>query len=237
MPEFTFSLGSDLHLDFPQPKTPPWGENIIIAGDCGNGLIGLKYLNKLKRKGHQVFAVDGNHEHYGNDNQGRTIAETTYRFYTGLDQARVEFPLDDLMIIGTNGWYPVSDDVLWRNYMNDGRYAGSAQDVNEQAQADALFLDAEIGEFAGKVIVVTHTAPTMETLNARFEGHYSNEWYWNPMLGEVLRKHADKILVWCHGHTHAAADKIVDGVRVVCNPRGYPGENPDWAPKEITVSW
>lgn len=26
---------------------------------------------------------------------------------------------------------------------------------------------------------------------------------------------------------------VVDGVRVVCNPRGYPNENPDWRPRTI----
>src|SRR3546814_8352208 len=83
---FKYSLVSDLHLDHPQPKTPPLEQNVIVAGDCGNGLVGLKYLNKLKRKGHFVFAVDGNHEHYANVAQGRTVEMAEAAFELGLEQ-------------------------------------------------------------------------------------------------------------------------------------------------------
>ena len=38
--------------------------------------------------------------------------------------------------------------------------------------------------------------------------------------------------LWIHGHTHTLFDYCVRGTRVVCNPRGYPGERtgfrPDW---------
>jgi predicted phosphodiesterase len=52
---------------------------------------------------------------------------------------------------------------------------------------------------------------------------------------ELIKRYKENILVWCHGHTHEAADKIVEGVRVVCNPRGYPGENKNWAPLTVEV--
>src|SRR3546814_14391584 len=80
---FKYSLVSDLHLDHPQPKTPPLEQNVIVAGDCGNGLVGLKYLNQLKRKGHFVFAVVGNHEPYANVAQGRTVAMPEAAFEPG----------------------------------------------------------------------------------------------------------------------------------------------------------
>lgn len=238
MPDFTYSLASDLHYDFPQHKIRDWpNHQIIVAGDCGNGLVGIKPLNKLKNKGHKVFAVDGNHEHYANISQGRTILETEVAFYDGLDQEQVVTLENGLTIIGLNGWYVVQNEAAWLAYMNDGRCVGRASEVNQNAHDDALMLDETLNVINGPAIIVTHTAPTQHTLNPRFAGHYSNEWYWNPMLGEVMRKHRDKILAWNHGHTHAAADEIVDGVRVTCNPRGYPGENPGWSPKEITVSW
>src|SRR3546814_17977738 len=82
---FKYSLVSDLHLDHPQPKTPPLEQNVIVAGDCGTGLVGLQYLNKLKRKGHFVFAVDGNTEHYANVAPGRTVE---------MSEAALELPLE-----------------------------------------------------------------------------------------------------------------------------------------------
>src|SRR3546814_5236269 len=70
----------------------------------------------------------------------------------------------------------------------------------------------------------------MASLDPRFDGQFSNEWYWNPHMEPLLAKHRDKIAVWHHGHTHATVDVVVDGVRIVTNPRGYPGENPGWKP-------
>ncbi len=233
---FKYSLVSDLHLDHPQPKTPPLEQNVIVAGDCGNGLIGLKYLNKLKRRGHFVFAVDGNHEHYANVAQGRTVEETEKGFYEGLDQrTSIDLALGSLCLIGANGWYCVTDEPYWRSYMNDSRLIGiNAEQANALALRDAKFIDRTL-TVVKRAIVVTHTAPTMATLDPRYDGHFSNEWYWNPMMEPLLAKHRDKIAVWHHGHTHAAVDKVVDGVRIVTNPRGYPGENPGWAPLTMEI--
>jgi predicted phosphodiesterase len=220
-------------------QTPPpeaLEEFIIVAGDTSNGLDGLKYLNKLKRRGHTLFAVDGNHEHYSNDSAGRTIQETEAQFYHLLDdQPRSLEVADGLKILGCNGWYPVKDERLWVGYMNDGRYAGDAAQVNFLARHHALWLRACLEKLDGKAIVVTHTAPGEETLHPGYKDHFSNQWYFNPRLGDVLRDYSHKIAVWHHGHTHAFADKIIDGVRVVCNPRGYPGENPNWKPFTMEI--
>ena len=231
---FKFSLVSDLHVDFPQPKIPPLEKNVIVAGDTSNGLVGLRYLAKLKMKGHQVFAVDGNHEHYTNQSQGRTIRETEGQFYSLLDQnCKVEVQ-PGLTILGCNGWYPVESNYLWRGSMNDHR-VGTQADVNTQYLLHANWLAAELRALEGRAIVVTHTAPCLETLNPAYDGHYSNQWYWSPLMNQTMIRFADKIAVWCHGHTHAPADKIIHGVRVVCNPRGYPGENPGWAPMTLEI--
>jgi hypothetical protein len=40
--------------------------------------------------------------------------------------------------------------------------------------------------------------------------------------------------LWVHGHTHDSFDYVVNGTRVVCNPRGYAqygvNENPRFDP-------
>lgn len=238
MPEFKFSLISDMHVDFPQPKTPyaDLEQFVIVAGDTSNGLGGLKFLTKLKNKGFDVFAIDGNHEHYANLSQDRKQIETETGFYASVGDP--ERRIADLLIVGANGWYRVTDEPQWYAYMNDSRNGRvTADEVNLLARNDAAYISQRLAEHNGKAIVVTHTAPCEETLDERYFGYFSNEWYWNPHMRQVLADHRDKILVWCHGHTHSPADKIVDGVRVVCNPRGYPGENPNWKPKTVEVVW
>lgn len=236
-----FSLISDMHINHPQPKTPydKLEEFVIVAGDTDNCLGGVKFLQKIKNKGHKVFAIDGNHEHYANLSIGRTVVETTDQFYNLLGQKNsLELPDEKVLIIGVNGWYPVHDYILWQEYMNDSRYCRlSAETVTGLAHKDAFFVRHCLNglEDGWKAIVVTHTAPCEDTLDQKYAGHYSNEWYWNPEMSEIMEAHKDNILVWCHGHTHSRADKIVGGVRVVANPRGYPGENPDWAPMTVEV--
>jgi predicted phosphodiesterase len=234
---FKYSLVSDLHVNHPQPSIDKndLEQFIVVAGDTSNGLDGIRYLDKLKRRGHTVFAVDGNHEHYSNSGKGRSIQETELQFYNLLDQRFTVEVADGLRMIGCNGWYPVTDERLWLGYMNDGRYAGDCDQVNARYLAHAEWMRHQLERLEGKAVVVTHTSPSFETLDQRYGDHYSNDWYWSPLMGQVLKDYAHKISVWHHGHTHTSVDKIVDGVRIVANPRGYPGENPGWKPLTMEI--
>jgi hypothetical protein len=227
-----------MHVDFPQQKTPYHllEENVVVAGDTSNGLEGLKFLDKLTKKGFNVFACDGNHEHYANLSQGRTAEETAARF-------RERYPgqgnIGTVPVILRNGWYLVEDENRWDSYMNDSRRCVlSEREVNERCWNDFNSIKLELQDWRDyqyRGVVVTHTSPCVETLDPKFAGHYSNQWYFNPYMRELLKEFSENILVWCHGHTHARNEATVEGVRVVCNPRGYPGENPDWTPLTVEV--
>lgn len=235
-----FSLISDMHVNHPQLKTPydKLEPLVVVAGDTSNGLEGLKFLDKLRRKGHDVVAVDGNHEHYSNVSSPRSAIETVARFRQDFPDVSKPDP-NGPWFLCRNGWYFVEDEPLWYNYMNDGRFSGmDGETVNSFARQDIDFMRWHLEALQGvgdKAVVVTHTSPCTETLNKEFAGHYSNDWYWNPGMKPLLEEYSDTILVWCHGHTHAKADTVIGGTRVVCNPRGYPGENPNWEPLTIEV--
>lgn len=236
-----FTLVSDLHADFPQPKFPYelCEEDIVIAGDTSNGLEGLQWIaGKMRNKGYRTYSCPGNHENYANLSRGRDIYETEARFREDFP-AETELP-DGTPIVLRTGWYVVSDEAYWQRYMNDSK----RMSVNQKEMNYLHFRDAEMlrqtlqswKDYQKKGVVVTHMAPCEETLNPEFAGSTTNEWYWSPGCRRLLEEFSEQILVWCHGHTHAKNEAIVDGVRVVCNPRGYPGENPDWRPMTIEIN-
>jgi Icc-related predicted phosphoesterase len=123
--------------------------------------------------------------------------------------------------------------------MNDShRCSIDFQDICKLAAEEAFYIKLKLKEWKDyqlKGIVVTHTAPCEETLDPKYDGELSNEWYWNPYMRPLLEEFSDQIHVWCHGHTHARNEAVVDGVKVVCNPRGYPGENPKWRPLTVEI--
>jgi Icc-related predicted phosphoesterase len=227
-----YSLVSDLHADFHGGFTAPLKELVIVAGDTANSIgKSCKLLDAMRARGHKVFAIPGNHEHYiglHDLQQAERVFETM-----GYGNPRL-FIGDGFNIIGVNGWYRINDEEHWRGYMRDQRYL-TAEDVNEAAQEQAAFVDDHLSASNVPCIVVTHTAPCMETLDPRFEGSDGNDYFWNPYMRPLLAKHADKIAVWHHGHTHNGTDQIVDGVRIITNPRGYPGENPTWQPIHLST--
>lgn len=105
-------------------------------------------------------------------------------------------------------------------------------------QQTVRWLERELSKNAGKypTVVVSHHAPSYECLRASgvhedllkpenwdrryrddklvYVGAYASD------LRSLLGRHRDEIALWCHGHIHKAQDLLVEGVRVLSNPRG-----------------
>lgn len=94
--------------------------------------------------------------------------------------------------------------------------------------------------FDGPTVVVTHHSPTFRSLAAfgiTADHFLPTNWngetltddlrrvaaYASP-LDALLARHRDDIDLWTHGHLHAGLDVTSQGVRVLCNPRGYASE-------------
>ena len=235
-----FTLMSDLHLDIGSQLRVPIEDTedvIVIAGDTSNGLQCLQYYAKLRKKGKTVIAVEGNHEHYSNAKQGRTMDQTKAAFLQSCPSKNV---VNGVPFVAACGWYTVHDDYYWSYYMNDRvNCATDFIEVNNKAIEDAEYIEDELKRWRDeglRGVVVTHMSPCTETLDPRFKGEPSNAFYWNHRLRYLISDYPEQIAVWCHGHTHNKADTIVNGVRVVCNPRGYPNEVKDWKPITIEVN-
>jgi hypothetical protein len=79
-------------------------------------------------------------------------------------------------------------------------------------------------------VVITHHAPTPRSVHPRFADSPVSAAFVSDCTALMGRA-----ALWIHGHTHDSFDYVVDGTRVICNPRGYcpkgVKENPDFDPE------
>ena len=72
-------------------------------------------------------------------------------------------------------------------------------------------------------VVVTHHAPSPGSVAPAYAGHPLNPAFASDLDALIRAGRPD---LWVHGHVHTSFDYRLGATRVVCNPRGYPGENP-----------
>jgi predicted phosphodiesterase len=73
------------------------------------------------------------------------------------------------------------------------------------------------------VVVMTHHLPSMDLIDEKYKGYVDYNPFFASDCSELLK---DPVKIWISGHTHTGYDKTIDGVHCVCNPVGYPSENP-----------
>jgi hypothetical protein len=71
---------------------------------------------------------------------------------------------------------------------------------------------------AGPTVVITHHAPSRKSIHRRFADSPINACFVSDAEYLIDGRRAG---LWIHGHTHDSFDYVVNGTRVLCNPRGY----------------
>ena len=219
---------SDIHLEFGPLELDVSSTDVLIAaGDIGLGRDGLYWLKDLDC--HVVY-VAGNHEFWGYDLIGlpqilKTMSHETHIHF--LENQYVD--IMGVRFIGCTLWTDFKNcdrDIMNEMLlmMNDFRYisfgprsATPADLANLHTKSKQWLIDTLSKPYDGKVIVVTHHAPLMRSWYPDRDDPvryaYCNDL--SPIMQEF------PIELWVHGHIHSASDYTSNGVRVVCNPRGY----------------
>jgi len=232
---------SDLHLEV-APFDPPAAaaDVVVLAGDIDNGASGIEWA-KATFTGPVIF-VAGNHEPF--DAEFHAAAAALRAAAAGSNVSVLdcdEAVLDGVRFLGCTLW---SDFALYgpagrevaiealRRVAPDFRVIAygarrfTTCDWLELHRAHRAWLEARLAApFAGPTVVVTHFLPHPGSIAPRFATHPLN-----PAFASDLRPLLARATLWIHGHTHAAADYRAGGARVVCNPRGYPGEPTGFRP-------
>lgn len=113
-------------------------------------------------------------------------------------------------------------EVLWKS-KNPWRERKSrrlleARDTLGMHWEERDWLQRELEKpFGGPTVVVTHHAPSMQSVAARWAADWLTPAFVNDLPDEFFQVPA----LWVHGHTHSAFDYRHGNCRVVSNPRGY----------------
>lgn len=228
---------SDLHLSLGALEIPHNDADVaVLAGDIARPKEAIGWAVRL---GKPVLYVPGNHEFYGGSIAG-TRAELRER--CAGTSVRVldddEIILDGVRFLGSTLWTDFmlhGAGVARSAAMRDGsRFMRDFTRIRVGDGPDALFTPAESAALfdrhsrwlaaklaaphAGPTVVITHHAPSRRSIHPRFADSPLNACFVSD--AEHLLD-GSRAQLWIHGHTHDSFDYAVNGVRVVCNPRGY----------------
>jgi predicted phosphodiesterase len=197
---------SDLHLSrgaLPIPEND--ADAVVLAGDIARPSEAVSWASRFAKP---VLYVPGNHEFFGGGIAG-TVEEWT-----------------DFMLFGEGEKRTAAMHEAQRCMRDFSRIRlGEAGALFTPGDSAALFarhaawLDRKLAEsYPGPTVVITHHAPSRNSIHPRFAGSLLNACF----VSDAERLlDASRARLWVHGHTHDSFDYLVNGTRVLCNPRGY----------------
>lgn len=226
-----------------------------------------EFFERCAERFPHVIYIMGNHEYYHSD-YATALTEVRHKLahLTNLWVLEREVKtIDDVTFIGGTLWTDMNNqDPLtlyhMRTMMNDFRViSNSAVPVHfrtqegkfatrvakfspEDAAAEHTKMKQYVhsvvqGNHDTKYVVVGHHAPSAQSTHERYAhdtimngGYISN-------LDQFVLDHP-QIRLWTHGHTHHPFDYQIGDTRVVCNPRGYIGHEPEastWTLKTVEI--
>lgn len=202
-----------------------------------------------------VIYIMGNHEYYHSDfatelHEVRRKLAHLSNLYILEREVKV---INDVTFIGGTLWTDMNNlDALtlyhMRTMMNDFRViTNTATPVHfrtqegefktrvgkfspEDAVAEHVKMKQYIqsvvqGNHDTKYVVVGHHAPSAQSIHAQYAHDSIMNGGYSSNLDEFILDHP-QIKLWTHGHTHHPFDYQIGDTRVVCNPRGYAGHEP-----------
>lgn len=230
----TISLCSDLHTNF----YPNGGKSIIeslynnnvdvlvVAGDLSVIKDNLLQANikQLCDRFPEVVYVAGNHSYYHStfDHVDSILAslDAQIKNFTWLNNTRIN--VAGQSFIGATLWFPNSTSVQkYKHLLNDYNYISNFEPgVYNRNQETTEFFRDNIREGD---ILVTHHMPSSKCVAPMYKDSVANCFFFSDLDSIIC---STKPVFGFYGHAHSNNDFMLYSTRVLCNPRGYPGQNP-----------
>jgi len=248
-------LLSDLHLTHAPFNPVVDGQRVdehvdvvVLAGDIQEGLVGFRWARETFPN-KPIVKVAGNHEFYNRnwvshlDDMRESARKHDIEFLEcdEVELAGVRFLgctlWTDFMLFGEErkqdafrrakaSMTDFASIKLSRTpevYWVGGKYVLPPLTVRRhEASVQWLQdrLDGVEGVDPAKTVVVTHHAPHPASIPERYRENLLSAAY-----ASDLTRLMGKTELWIHGHIHNSLDYVVNGTRIVANPKGYPHKN------------
>lgn len=240
---------SDLHLEFSSfwPSETD-ADIVVLAGDIGSGDQVISWARAVWDNKPIVY-VAGNHEFYKHEKIATERQLKVSAFIQNMYMLeKTERIINGIRFLGTTLW---TDFNLFgeenrekclaiaNQSLNDfrlirlGDKTFSAEDSLECHKDNLEWLTTKLinEPFDGQTVVVTHHSPSWQSVAKRYQHDLLSACFSSRL--EHLMGHCK---LWIHGHTHESFDYVINGTRVICNPRGYVigrAENVQFDPEKI----
>lgn len=235
---------SDLHIDFDFDFDIDVtnAEVLVVAGDIINNdremvVTYIKSLQEVHDK--PLVFVPGNHDFYGYElNDTCEFFEESFEKIPGVYYIDGKYTvIGDTVFVGGTLWTNFEGfngevvnkalgvhglaDFKWIGYGDrairpDDMIVEHYMALDKIWEADMFGIERNLN-----TVVVTHHGPHQNSIHPRFQGNHLNPCF---VSMDVGLQELDSVKVWIHGHVHNRMDYTVGKVRVLTNPRGYPGE-------------
>lgn len=242
---------SDIHVDVVggfDPTLASGADAIIVAGDISEGAPeGMAFLRSAIPASTPIITVLGNHEFYG-----RAVVEERAAAAEAARQHGIMLLDDASAVIGGVRFIGAT---LWTDFCLGGdgfqllNMRAAQERMNDYLRinlqkrpwrrfvpesslalhrASRAFIWETLAQaFDGPTVVVTHHAPHPRSIHGRFERDAVNPAYSSDQSALIERFQPS---LWVHGHVHDSFGYRLGDTRIVCNPRGYGDENPEFDP-------
>lgn len=243
---------SDLHgegyhnFEWVWNRVTPQAPIAVVAGDIHSRAF-EDQLNEISLKFDHVIAVYGNHEWYHRDISWRADKTMLAKNVHVLDNDVVE--IDGVLFVGCTLWSDFDNESFHvmhsaKDMINDFRIVRSNNGGTRFTPQEALEFHRSSVQWIKhilqqnrdkKTVMVTHFMPSHKCVNEKWRRPSSE------MLNSYFAANCDDLIemseadLWICGHTHDAFDFDMFGTRMVCNPIGYPRENPTFTDKVVEI--
>ncbi len=244
----SIQIASDLHVEFWEQKSKfnflkPSAPILALLGDiCCTATESdfnnfKKFINEILPLYEHIILVPGNHEYYCTDNN--PTEESTFdacnkkikAFFKQpklhyLNNGKITLNVEDEIytIIGSTLWTSIPEEKYQMavDKINDYEYIYQTVDskisphfINSLYLKNLRYLKSQITRARNtKIIVLTHHKPYIGNIKEN-----DRSFVYESDVSFLIH---EPVILWAYGHTHIKDDTIINNIRIVSNPKGYP---------------